>query len=406
MTINELPRHVLIVEDSEVQRQFIVDYCQEMGISNISEAENGYDALALLKCNPDIEAMVLDLEMPGMDGVQVLYELAALERTPAVAVISGQNPVMLSMVENIAVGLRLHWLGLLHKPVSKEQFLACLVRFAGLSLRNHSFERWAPELKLSKEDISRAFQHHEFVAYFQPKVQLQDGELKSVEALVRWHHPEHGMLEPRHFIGLVEQEGYIDELTLQMLDSSLQYCRLWHAAGLPLSFSLNLATTSMNNTELADAIIERVSDSGVPPSCVVLEFTESAMQNAAGDALARLRDSGFGLSVDDFGTGFYGMLQLEQAACTELKVDRAFVNGASKSKHLRTLLQSALDIAHQRRISVVAEGVENPDDWSLLQKLGCDQVQGHYIAKAMTGDTLMAWWEDNRERLHKISSGH
>lgn len=406
MSANRLPQHVLVVDDSELQRQFIAELCCEMGIAGILHAVDGYDAIAQLKTNPQIEAIILDLEMPGMDGVQVLYEMASLGLAPPVVVASGQGSKLLNVVESMAKSLGLRLLGVLQKPLSHEQLLAGLERFAALPMTAKSRERWTPELKLTEQDVFRALHERTFMAHFQPKVQLADGSLKGVEALVRWQHPEHGLLAPGCFIGLIEGSRYISELTLQMLDMSLRHCREWHAAGLPLSVSLNLSTRSLADTRLADAIIERVAVSGIAPQQVILEITESAIMTDLGttlSTLARLRLKGFGLSVDDYGTGFSGMLQLSRVPCTELKVDRAFVNGASQSRHLRILLESALDIADKLNLGVVAEGVETREDWMLLRDLGCAEAQGYFVAKPMPGDELPAWWQANRGRIQELS---
>lgn len=145
--------------------------------------------------------------------------------------------------------------------------------------------------------------------------------------------------------------------------------------------------------------------SGIAPQQVILEITESALMTDLGTTLgtlARLRLNGFGLSVDDYGTGFSGLLQLSRVPCTELKVDRAFVNGASQSRHLRILLESALDVASKLGLSTVAEGVETLQDWMLLRDLGCGEVQGYFVAKPMPGDVLLAWWRRNEARLRGL----
>ena len=223
--------------------------------------------------------------------------------------------------------------------------------------------------------------------------------------MVRWQHPVHGLLAPGLFVDMIERSHYISEMTLQMLDMSLAHCRQWHDAGLPLSFSFNVSARSLADSKLADEIIARVVASGIEPQYVILEITESAIMTDLSitlGTLARLRLKGFGLSVDDYGTGFSCMLQLSRVPCTELKVDRAFVNGASESQHLRILLESALDIASKLGLGVVAEGVETLQDWQLLRDLGCGEVQGYFVAKPMPGDALLAWWRSNEARLRGL----
>lgn len=408
VSTNRLPQHVLVVDDSELQRQFIAELCCAMGIADILHAANGLDAIAQVKTNPQIEAIILDLEMPGMDGVQVLHELAGLKQAPPVVLASAREHTLLNVVENMGRCLGLRLLGVLQKPITHEHLLASLGRFAVTPARARSSEHWAPGPKLTEQEVFRALRAKEFAAYFQPKVRLADGSLKGVEALVRWQHPEHGLLVPGHFIKLIEGSRYMAEMTLQMLDMSLRQCRKWHAAGLQISFSLNLSASSLADSRLADAIIERVAVSGIAPQYVILEITESAIMTDLGitlGTLARLRLKGFGLSVDDYGTGFSCMLQLSRVPCTELKVDRAFVNGASHNRHLRILLESALDIAGKLNLEVVAEGVETLDDWMLLRELGCGEVQGYFVAKPMPGDALLPWWHENQQRMQGLGQG-
>ncbi len=407
MTCNRLPRHVLIVDDSELQRRFIAELCCQMGIADIQQAVDGFDAIAQVQTNPLIEAIILDLEMPGMDGVQVLCELARLDLALPVVLASARESTLLTVVENMGKSLGLSLLGALQKPVSHEQLLASLGRFTVTPPKASSPKQRTPALALTEQEVFRALHEKEFVAYFQPKLRLADGDLEGVEALVRWQHPEHGLLAPGHFIELIEGSRYMSELTLQMLDKSLRYCRQWHAAGLPLGFSLNLSARSLADSRLADAIIARVAVSGIAPPYVTLEITESAILTDLGTTLgtlARLRLKGFGLSVDDYGTGFSCMLQLARVPCTELKVDRAFVNGASQNRHLRILLESALDIAGKLNLGVVAEGVETLEDWTLLRELGCGEVQGYFVAEPMPGDQLLPWWRTNQQRLQGLAA--
>ncbi|WP_236658395.1 EAL domain-containing response regulator [Pseudomonas knackmussii] len=403
---DRLPEHVLLIDDSEIQRHFMAELCRDFGIRGILHAEDGRRAIELLKSQPQIEAIILDLEMPHMDGVQVLHELANLGLDPAVIVASARENTLLNVVESLGKSLGLRLLGVLRKPVLRDQLVSSLSRYSAVQLRSEGEEQYDSGPELSVRDVQRAVRNREFEAYFQPKIALQDGRLKGVEALVRWNHPVYGMLPPGRFMELVERSQFISELTLQMLDQSLRHCLVWQAAGLELSVSINVSARSLADSLLADAIIDRVSASGIPPCRVILEITESAIMTDLSTTLgtlARLRLKGFGLSVDDYGTGFSCMLQLSRVPCTELKVDRAFVNGACQSTHLRVLLESALDIARKFNLRVVAEGVETEDDWMLLRNLGCDEAQGYLLARPMPGWQLLHWWEEHAVRLSRIA---
>jgi EAL domain-containing protein (putative c-di-GMP-specific phosphodiesterase class I)/FixJ family two-component response regulator len=405
MIPSRLPETVLVIDDSALQRQFAVDLCREIGIGEILQADDGLTALDHLRARPQIEAIILDLEMPGMDGVQVLHELVRLKLDPAVVVASSRESVLLNVVESMGKSLGLRLLGVLQKPLTMEQLASSLGRFSALAQQEAQQSTQPKGPELDEGDVQRALQQGEFVSFFQPKVALRDGSLSGVEALIRWQHPQHGLLAPAAFIELIERGPLISDITLQMLEMSLRHCQAWQAQGLSLSFSINLSARSLADSQLADAIIERVAASGIEPSCVILEITESAIMTDLSTALgtlARLRLKGFGLSVDDYGTGFSCMLQLARVPCSELKVDRAFVNGASASQHLRVLLESALDIARKLNLKVVAEGVETREDWLLLRGLECGEAQGYFIAKPMPGEALLPWWRANQGRLQAL----
>ncbi|MDP3844929.1 MAG: EAL domain-containing response regulator [Pseudomonas sp.] len=405
MSEHGLPKNLLVVDDSLLQREFAMSLCQQIGISIIAQAEDGQQAIAFLLEHPQFELVILDLEMPGLDGVQVMQEMVRLGLTQAVIVASSRENTLLSVVESMGQSLGVKLLGVLQKPVTLIQLSACLSRFGDLQQADVVNVRVDRGAQLTIEDIATALRARQFVAYFQPKVSLLDGQLCGVEALIRWQHPQHGLLMPGQFIELIERSPHMAEVTLAMLDMSLQHCQHWHAEGLPLHVSINLAASTLADSTLADAIIERVKASGIESSFIILEITEGEIMTDFGvtlGTLARLRLNGFALSIDDYGTGFSGMLQLSRVPCSELKVDRAFVNGASQKLHLRIMLESALDIARKLNLKVVAEGVETREDWMLLRTLQCDVAQGYFIAKPMPGGALLAWWRANRVRLQGL----
>lgn len=400
------PTRILIVDDSRVQREFTVDLCVRLGATEVHQAEDGHQAMALLEKLPHIEVVILDLEMPGMDGVQVLHEMVRQGMDPAVIVASARESVLLTVVESMGKSLGVKLLGMLQKPVSLSQLASSLGRFAAVVQQRDAFIALAEQgPTVTAKEVFDGLREQQFCAYFQPKISLHSGGLNGVEALIRWQHPEYGLLLPGHFLDVVERNHSIWEITMLMLDLSLRHCQQWHAEGLHISVSINLSAHSLADAKLADTIIERVSVSGISPHYLMLEITESELMTDLAitqGTLARLRLKGFGLSVDDYGTGFSSMLQLSRIPCSELKVDRAFVNGASENVYLRIFLESALDIARRLNLKVVAEGVETQLDWELLRELGCDEAQGYFIAKPMPGEALLLWWSANQQRLQRL----
>lgn len=215
-----------------------------------------------------------------------------------------------------------------------------------------------------------------------------------MEALARWRHPVHGIVAPYAFIKPLEDNGLIDELTWVMLEKASACCRTWRARGLDATVSVNLSLKSLSDNKLADRIADIVRSLNIEPRHIVLEVTESAAATDVGHALenlARLRMKGFGLSIDDYGTGYSSMQQLTRIAFTELKIDQSFVTNAAKHESARIILESSLDMAKKLQITAVAEGVETQADWDLLRQLGCGLAQGYFIAVPMDASVCMKW---------------
>ena len=192
---------------------------------------------------------------------------------------------------------------------------------------------------------------------------------------------------------------------MAIADMALAQAAAWNARGLQLSVAVNLSPLLLDRPALVHEIEDLVRAHCLDPAQVMLEITESSLATCLGTALAllaRLRLRGFGLSLDDFGTGFSSLLQLARVPFTELKVDRSFVHGAAQRKHLRLMLASALDMARRLELVSVAEGVETLEDWHLLQELGCTVGQGWLIAPAMPADELPAWRKAHQRQLPRL----
>lgn len=399
--MNTFPSPMLIVDDSGVQRQYMVELCRSLGAETVLEADGGPKALDILaERGAMLRLLIVDLEMPEIDGVQVMQEVLNLGLNLPVIVASSRESSLLASIETMCANLGVNLICALPKPLTVATLSSALSRLSLAHEPDNPGKR--PDLELSVRDIVEALQQHQFRVYYQPKVALADGSLKGVEALIRWQHPEKGMLAPESFIAYIERTPLIYDVTFEVLDFALAQYLYWLAQGVSLSVSVNLSASSLSRTGFVDAIIDRVKTSGVPPQQIVLEITESAIMADLGVALstlARLRLKGFGLSIDDFGTGFSSMQQLSRAPFTELKIDRAFVHGAHQRSHLRIMLESTIEMARKLNLCVVAEGVENVEDWQLLQALGCELAQGYFIAKPLIGDGLLEWYQVNRPRL-------
>jgi len=233
---------------------------------------------------------------------------------------------------------------------------------------------------------------HLFLAY-QPKLDLRSGEINSVEALARWHHPTLGDIEPSAFIPEAENAGLIDWFSEWALRTAIQQWSQWHSANISLEIAVNISALNLRHVGFPDLVSELCKKDGLEPRYLTLELTEGATQEATRlmDTTARFRLKGIGLSLDDFGTGYGSLIQLRQLPFTELKVDRAFVIDLLTSRDSRVITRGLIQIAHDMGLTVTAEGVEDLPTLDALAALGCDKAQGFVIAMPMPGDRLALW---------------
>lgn len=395
---------VLVVDDSALQRQRAMELCRALNINEIYEANDGAEALAVLSSLPAVPSFaIVDLEMPGMDGVQFLQEVVARNIHLTVIVASSMEARLISSVETMIRELGLPILAGLKKPLTQEKLSEALSRYAPISsdVVHHPHQ----DLSVSVADLAYAVYNHQIIPYYQPKIDVRTGVIKSVEALARWPHPERGIISPAQFIPLAESQGLIHGLTLAIVEQSMHDLARWQAKGLRLSVAINLSPRLLSDPHIVEDISDVILKLKADPQRIIWEITEGSVIGDIGSALgtlARLRLKGFGLSIDDYGTGFSSMQQLSRIPFTELKIDQSFVTGAAEKKHVRVILQSAIDMAHKLKLRTVAEGVETQSDWKLLQQLGCDLAQGYYIARPMPGEQLPEWLLENSARLKQL----
>jgi EAL domain-containing protein (putative c-di-GMP-specific phosphodiesterase class I)/CheY-like chemotaxis protein len=394
----------LVVDDSVVQRNHAITLCRALGIITVHSASNGREAIALLSgMAPPPDLLLLDLEMPTMDGAQVLQRLQELGIDIPIVVASSRELSLLELVREMGSVLGLNIVGTLQKPLTLHGLQKVLRKRPGDA-------RTAPHAParlpvVTAAELTAALERGEMRVHYQPKVNMRTAAVCGVEALARWEHPSLGLVLPSEFIALAEQHDLIHELTLQMVNQALLQCGAWMGHGLHLSIALNLSPRLLQRPDLPDEILSLQDAHGVPPAQVIFEITESSLVGGQGvvlGVLARLRLKGFGLSIDDYGTGFSSLHQLTRLPFTEMKIDRSFVHRASERANLRVILRSALEMAERLGISSVAEGVETLEDWRLLQQLGCAVAQGYLIARPMPGDELVDWLEDYAGRRHHL----
>ncbi len=400
-------QRVMVVDDSAVQRSYLVGLLRELGCGAILEAGDGNEALRLLEAEQGVPLFLVltDLEMPGMDGIELTCQLRERRLAQHLIVVSARDPRLLEIIENMgsedaAIGL----LGTLLKPVQRDALAALLGR-AGCA---GAPQAAPPEQALpALDELEGALAAGQFLLHYQPKVTMQTGHLKGLEALVRWQHPVRGLLAPQHFIPVLEGTALMADFTLALVRQVLSQLTGWQQAGLPpLTVAVNLSADNLADRAFVDLLAAAVHASGVAPSALVWEVTETSVMRQLSQALTnlgRLRLMGFGLAMDDFGIGYSSMQQFARCPFTELKIDRAFVNGAAQWPNRHVVLKSALELGQRLGVATVAEGVETVEDWRLLRALGCDLAQGYLLARPMPAEALVTWMRTERRRLRALA---
>ena len=245
-------------------------------------------------------------------------------------------------------------------------------------------------------ELRTAIDRDQLRVYLQPKVNLQTRQIVGAEALVRWQHPTRGMVPPMKFIPFAEQTGFVRLITMWMIEQVARQCAQMQSAGLDLKIAVNLSTRDLMDQDLPSKIERILQQHSTACRSLVLEITESAIMDdpqRALQTLNRLHDMGLKLSIDDFGTGYSSLAYLKRLPVDELKIDRSFVMNMESDVQDAKIVHSTIDLAHNLGLSVVAEGIENPQTLKLLADLHCDEAQGYFIAKPMPAEEFIDWVE-------------
>jgi EAL domain-containing protein (putative c-di-GMP-specific phosphodiesterase class I)/CheY-like chemotaxis protein len=396
---------VMVVDDSDLQRLVSAELLHSMGLELIYEAANGLAALHILRSQTLHPAVLLvDLHMPGMDGIELIQAVAKLNPQIAIIIVSSADGMLLDTLGSLVHACQMRMLGALPKPLNGQNLRATLARYQPAPEHRPKAHYPSP----SALDIKRAIRLNHIKPFYQPKVSLKQGKVVGFEALARWCDPLKGIIPPSEFIALASAHGLLKELTLSMLDAVLADMSAWHSLDIFPVISLNIAVTLLEDRHFAKDIISKVRQADIAPTKILLELTESALMNdqaAALGTIGRLKLNGFGFSIDDYGTGFSSMQQLSRIAFSELKLDRSFVCRVNENAHLCNIVQSALDMGQRLGLTTVAEGVETREELRVLQAMGCDEVQGFLFSPAMPACDVLPWLNSQDRAIQRLCRG-
>lgn len=394
---------VMLIDDEPFALKLLAQQLTNLGVTDISQYQDANDGLVQLQQKPDaVQLIFCDLQMPGMDGVEFVRNLGETSYAGGLMLVSGEDARTLQAAQRLATAFQLDVVGCLTKPASVEQ----LRQLLDGRLPQATPVARSQRPVYSPDELQRAIAGGELVAYFEPKVTLATGAVSEVETLVRWQHPQDGLVYPDQFIGMAEQNGLIDALTDAVMFSALRQAGLWQKAGIDLQVAVNVSMNTLTLLDFPERVMGLIEQAGVTPACLMLEITESQVPDnarAALEILTRLRLKRIGLSIDDFGTGHSSLAQLRDLPFDELKIDRGFVHGACRDASLRAIYETSLTMAQRLGMKAVAEGVEDQADWDFVRASGCDRAQGWFIARAMPAANLIAWldtWEERRKELY------
>ena len=390
-TVNKTTARVLVLDDEPFMLKLLTAMLVDQGFTLVTGCDSGLAALEICD-GPDgpPDLILCDLNMPKMDGAQFVRKLVERRYPGSLILVSGVGDRVLQTAEKLVQAHKLTLLGRLNKPVSPDALAALLEKWM---LASPARPRLAKKA-YAADEVRAAIANGELVNYYQPKVAVATREVVGVETLVRWRHPVDGMVFPDQFIGVAEAHGLIDDLTRAVLSSALAQAKTWQQAGLTLRMAVNVSMDNLTKLDFPDFVDSQTLKAGVAPEDVVLEVTESRLMNdlrASLEILTRLRLKCFGLSIDDFGTGHSSLAQLRDIPFDELKVDRSFVHGAGTNETVRAIYAASLGLAEQLHMEVVAEGVEDRNDWDFVSRTGCHLAQGYFIAKPMPANDLPGW---------------
>lgn len=386
----------VIVDDDAFMQEIVAELAGQAWDTAVIPVSDGDSALALLdgmEQAPDV--LICDLDMEGMDGIELLRHLADRSFPGYVGVMSGVDLELLTAVGDLVVAHGLHLFAVLPKPIDTDHLRIAYEELVAERARTsvpRALERYAEEL--SPQQILEGVRAGCVRVFVQPKVTVRDRRVVGAEALLRWQDPLRGLIPPSAIIPVAERQGLMEELTIAIYREAVQALAAWRRAGVEISISVNLSTDNLVSLGLPDLLADMARDAGVDTRQIVLEITESGLMrnlSVSLEVIGRLRLKNFRLSIDDYGTGYSNLTKLQQLPITELKVDRSFVHTADRNEVLRTILSSSTALGHSLNLSVVAEGVETNEVWEILESLGCDEVQGYLVAKPMPVTEFLDW---------------
>ncbi|HXJ00246.1 MAG TPA: EAL domain-containing response regulator [Micropepsaceae bacterium] len=370
---------VLAVDDDQVLLEMIQKVAKSTGFAVTAMADSTGFQSALSTRPPSV--VLLDLQLPDCDGIELLRGLADAGSQANIILMSGYDARVLGMAQKIGQGLGLEMGQPLEKPFRLAELRQVLQKIRGKSYYADA------------ADLREAIDNDRLELFYQPVVTLDTGKTIGFEALVRWRHPEFGIVMPERFISLAERENLINPLTDRVFELAASQIAQWQKVGIDSFVSVNVSATNIV-ASLPDDLVQLCSRHRIPPRSLRLELTESAaMGNSAlmSEVLTRVRLKGFQLAIDDFGTGYSSLVQLHHLPFSELKIDQSFVREMASSADASLIVSVIVNLGHGLHLELIAEGIETEHTKNMLIGMGCKTGQGYFFSRPMPAGAVTDW---------------
>lgn len=369
---------ILIVDDEPDFRSFFREVAESIGFVVGEVGEQSEFASAFEKLDPTV--VLLDLTMPGTDGIEFLRNLAKRSCTAPIILVSGQDERVIATAERLGRMFGLDMQDVLQKPVKIADLETALRKL------------WVEDVRVTADSLLESIAAGQLVLHFQPKVALQ-GEagfsIVGCEALARWEHPVYGLLPPSDFVPLAEEAGLIGQLSQEVLRQAIAQVEIWQRAGIAHPVAVNLSPRQLTDLTLPDRIAELIAEADLASPLLTLEITEQAAMadsEKAMDILTRLRLKNITIALDDFGAGYSSLIEIYRMPFSELKLDRSLIVDIDNSRDARTVVRALVALARELKLPVCAEGVETANTAAFLQEIGCEMAQGYFFGRPMPAD--------------------
>jgi EAL domain-containing protein (putative c-di-GMP-specific phosphodiesterase class I) len=378
---------LLIIDDEPDICELIADVAEARGFETKTVTDPLQVEAALAEFKP--HALMMDLMMPGIDGVELLRTLGDAIKGKAVVLMSGHDQRVLNSARRLGAAHGINVVAAQEKPLHIEELRKTLDQL--------SAARGAQEEKQATMD-GEVDVISGLVVHYQPIVEMDTCRVKGLEALVRWQHPQAGLIGPDNFLSRLDEKGLRD-LTQTVMNFAVRDAAALHGKGFPLPVSINMTVSTLLDLAVPDRLFELCKQHGLAPEKINIEVTEGeAMREVKKvmDVLTRFRLRGFGLAIDDFGTGYSSLRELQRLPFGVMKMDRSFVLDMAENRDSQVITHAIIDLGHALALKVVAEGIESARVWNLLKDRHCDMAQGFFISRALPLDELLAWLEANK----------